>query len=55
MAGGRGHARPAGLPHLVKTTTTHLPLAGVKGKTLSVAAIDLAGNLGPAATVHVSR
>jgi hypothetical protein len=40
---------------VVKTTTTHLPLAGVKGKTLSVAAVDLAGNLGPAATVHVSR
>jgi hypothetical protein len=40
---------------VVKATTTRLSLNGVKGKTLSVAAVDLAGNLGPAATVHVPR
>jgi hypothetical protein len=40
---------------VVKTTTTHLPFAGVRGKTLSVAAVDLAGNLGPAAIVRVRR
>jgi hypothetical protein len=40
---------------VVRTTTTRLPLAGVKGKTLSVAAVDLAGNLGPAATVRAPR
>jgi hypothetical protein len=40
---------------VVKATTTRLSLAAAKGKTLSVAAVDLAGNLGPAATVHVPR
>ena len=40
---------------VVKTTTTHFPFAGVRGKTLSVAAVDLAGNLGPPATVRVPR
>jgi hypothetical protein len=40
---------------VVKTTTTHLPLSTVKGRTLSVAAVDLAGNLGPAATVRAPR
>jgi hypothetical protein len=40
---------------VVKATTTRLPLSGVKGKTLSVAAVDLAGNVGTAVTVRVPR
>jgi hypothetical protein len=40
---------------VVKSTTTRLPLSGVRGKTLSVAAVDLAGNVGAAATVRVPR
>jgi hypothetical protein len=46
---------PGMRPVVVKTTTTQLPLSAVKGKTLSVAAVDLAGNVGTAATVRAPR
>jgi hypothetical protein len=45
------HLRPV----VVRTPTASLPLAGVRGKTLSVAAVDLAGNVGTAATVRAPR
>jgi hypothetical protein len=55
--GLRGYriSAPGMRPVVVKATTTHFPLNGVKGKTLSVVAVDLAGNLGRAATVRAPR
>jgi len=46
----------AGLrPLLVATTTARLPLARVRGKVVSVAAVDRAGNVGRAASARVRR
>jgi hypothetical protein len=54
--GLRGYRVSApGLHAVVNTATAQLPVLRARGKTVSVAAVDLAGNLGPAAVVHVPR
>jgi hypothetical protein len=44
---------PGFRPLVVAGTTTSLPNARVRSKTVAVAAVDEAGNVGPAATVHI--
>jgi hypothetical protein len=55
--GLRGYriAAPGMRPVVVSATTTRLALAAVRGKTLAVAAVDQAGNVGPASTVRAPR
>jgi hypothetical protein len=42
-------------PAVVSATTTRLAIAAVRGKMLAVAAVDQAGNVGPASTVRAPR
>lgn len=55
--GLRGYrvSAPGMAPLVVKTPTATLPLARVRGKTVSVAAVDEAGNTGRPAAVRVGR
>ena len=39
----------------MKTTSVRVPFAAVHGKTVTVRAVDEAGNAGLPATTHVSR
>jgi hypothetical protein len=39
----------------VKTTAASIPLASARGKTVTVTAVDEAGNRGAAGTVHIAR
>jgi hypothetical protein len=54
--GLRGYrAIPGMRPAVVSATTTRLAIAAVRGKMLAVAAVDQAGNVGPASTVRAPR
>jgi hypothetical protein len=57
LIGLRGYrvSVPGLAPAVVKTTAASIPLASARGKTVTVAAVDEAGNRGAAGTVHVAR
>jgi hypothetical protein len=57
LIGLRGYrvSVPGLAPAVVKTTAASIPLAYARGKTVTVAAVDEAGNRGAAGTVRIAR